>query len=150
MPTELSPTLHLRLLGPFAASHLTSPTTHTLALQLTEEECDLLAFNKAQEQNRPEAWRQAVTLYRGHLLADSYELWVRPERAARHEGYLHTLQRLAQYESEQGEWREAAHFLRLGIACDLLRESLYGALMEAQRWRKWNRQTIIAPQFRLG
>jgi predicted ATPase/DNA-binding SARP family transcriptional activator len=114
-----------------AASRLTSPTTHTLALQLTEEECDLLAFDKAQEQNRPEAWRQAVALYRGPLLADSYELWVGPERAARHEGYLHTLQRLAQHESEQGQWREAAHFLRLGIACDPLRESLYGALMEA-------------------
>ena len=198
MPTELRPTLHLRLLGPFAvalggqpmpplrsrsghhllallalnanrevarewvagtlwpdsrdaqalanlrrtltdlrralaeaASRLTSPTPHTLALQLTEEECDLLAFDKAQEQNRPEAWRQAVALYRGPLLADSYELWVGPARAARHEGYLHTLQRLAQHESEQGEWREAAHFLRLGIACDPLRESLYGALMEA-------------------
>ena len=114
-----------------ASLRLISPTTHTLCLQLTEEECDILAFDAALRQNHPDAWEQAVALYSGPLLADSYEVWVGAERAVRHESYLHTLERLAQHHTAQGDWREAAHFLRLGLAADPLRESLYGSLMEA-------------------
>jgi predicted ATPase/DNA-binding SARP family transcriptional activator/predicted negative regulator of RcsB-dependent stress response len=119
-----------RALG-VAAERLTAPNTHTLSLRLTEEECDLLAFDTALKSKRAEAWRQAIALYRGPLLADSYETWIEPERAARQEGYLHALERLAQHARAQGDWQEAAHLLRLAIAADPLRESLYAALMEA-------------------
>ncbi|MCW3096981.1 MAG: transcriptional regulator, winged helix family, partial [Chthonomonadaceae bacterium] len=114
-----------------ASARLTSPTTHTLSLRLTENECDLLAFDTAIKEARSAGWRKAVALYTGPLLADSYEPWVTAERAARQESYLHALERLAQHVTEQGDWREAAHFLRLAAAADPLRESLYAALMEA-------------------
>jgi len=114
-----------------ASVRLTSPSTHALSLQVTAEECDLLAFDAALNQGGPEAWRSAIALYKGPLLADSYEVWIETERAARQEDYLRALERLAHYERAQGAWREAAHLLRLAIAIDPLRESLYAALMEA-------------------
>jgi len=114
-----------------ASVRLASPSTHALSLQVTAEECDLLAFDAALKQGEPEAWRSAIALYRGPLLADSYEVWIETERAARQEEYLRALERLAQYERVQGAWREAAHWLRLAITVDPLRESLYADLMEA-------------------
>ncbi len=114
-----------------ASARLTSPTTHTLSLLLIETECDLLAFDAALKETHPTAWRKAVALYSGPLLADSYEAWLGADRAARQEGYLHALERLALHAREQSDWREAAHFLRLAIAVDPLRESLYALLMDA-------------------
>ena len=114
-----------------AAPLLTSPTAHSLSLRLTANECDLLAFDAARKEAHPEAWNRAVALYSGPLLADSYEAWTGVERAERQEGYLHTLERLSRHAREQSAWHEAAHFLRLALAVDPLRETLTAGLMEA-------------------
>ena len=66
-----------------------------------------------------------VALAQHPLLADNYELWVSAERAARHEGYLHALERLARHDTAASAWREGVHFLRPGLAADPLRESLW-------------------------
>lgn len=87
-----------RALGP-ASDHLVSPTTHTLRLCLTMDECDLLDFDAALASNHPDGWRKAIALYRAPLLADCYTLWVEPDRAARQEGYLRARERLSQHES---------------------------------------------------
>src|SRR5262249_46637478 len=56
-----------RALGP-EAGRLRSPTPHTLLLDLTGAEADVVAFDAAIARGDPTSLQQAVSLYRGPLL----------------------------------------------------------------------------------
>src|SRR5262249_61268503 len=67
----------------------------------------------------------------GPLVEGCGEEWVTPERQAREEAYLATLERLAAHAIERGEPAAAVSYLRQAVATDPLRESAQRGLMEA-------------------
>jgi predicted ATPase/DNA-binding SARP family transcriptional activator len=119
-----------RALGP-EAERLSSPSVHTLSLDLTGAEVDLLAFDAAVAQDDPHALARAVGLYRGPLLEGCAEEWIGPKREAREQAYLRTLETLAAGALEAGDPSAAERHLRLAVAVDPLRESAQRDLMRA-------------------
>lgn len=114
-----------------AAEHLSSPTPHTLLLELAGTEVDVVEFDAAITQGNPPALERAVGLYRGPLLEGCGEEWVLPERAAREQAYLTALEKLAAHALQGAEPATAVGYLRRAVAEDPLRESAYRGLMRA-------------------
>jgi DNA-binding SARP family transcriptional activator len=117
-------------LGP-DAQRLGSPTAHTLTLDLTGTQVDLLDFDAAIGQGDEPSLQQAVSLYRGRLLEECTEEWVIQERQAREQAYLDALERLAASALAREETQAAERYLRQAVAADPLRESAQRALMQA-------------------
>jgi predicted ATPase/DNA-binding SARP family transcriptional activator len=121
----------LRLaLGP-DAGRLRSPTTHTLSLDLSGTDVDLLAFDTAIARGDLDALAEAVALYRGPLLEECAEGWILAERQAREEAYLIARERLAAHALGVGDIAAAERHLRRAVAVDPLRETAQRALMQA-------------------
>jgi predicted ATPase/DNA-binding SARP family transcriptional activator len=121
----------LRLaLGP-DAGRLRSPTTHTLSLDLSGTDVDLLAFDAAIARGDLDALAEAVALYRGPLLEECAEGWILAERQAREEAYLIARERLAAHALGVGDVAAAERHLRRAVAVDPLRETAQRALMQA-------------------
>jgi predicted ATPase/DNA-binding SARP family transcriptional activator len=118
-----------RALGP-EADRLYAPALHTLALDLTGAEIDVVAFDGAIVRGNRVSLERAVALYRGPLLAGCAEAWVLPEREARQQSYLGALETLAAHARECGDLRKAERYLRLAVATDPLQESVQRALMQ--------------------
>jgi len=114
-----------------AAYRLHAPTPRTLAFDLSNTYCDLIAFDAALAQPYESGLEQAVDLYRGALLEDCSEEWIVLERAEREQAYLHALETLAVQAMERREPASAIDRLRLCIALDPLRESSQRRLMQA-------------------
>jgi predicted ATPase/class 3 adenylate cyclase len=118
-----------RALGTQAGA-LQSLTPHTLRLDLTDADVDVVAFDSAIEGGDPGSLEEAVSLYRGPLLEGCCEEWVFQERQAREQAYLSARERLAALALERCETSEAERHLRLAVTADPLRESTQRALMQ--------------------
>jgi non-specific serine/threonine protein kinase len=130
-------------LGP-AAHRLRSPAPHSLCLDLSGADCDVLAFDAAIARglvgSRPisgspaacdSELERAVNLYRGSLLEGCAEEWALPEREEREQAYLQALERLAARAMQAGGDPAAAiRYLRRAAAVDPTRESIQRALMQ--------------------
>jgi predicted ATPase/DNA-binding SARP family transcriptional activator len=119
-----------RALGP-EAGRLHSPTIHSLRLDLSGAEADLLVFDRAIASGGIRALEQAVALYRGPLLEGCAEPWAFQERQAREQAYLGALETLARHAEETGDPAAAERYLRRAVAADPLRESTQRTLMQA-------------------
>jgi predicted ATPase/class 3 adenylate cyclase len=113
-----------------AAVRLCSPTPHTLRLELTAAEADVIAFDAALAGGDVTALEAAIALYRGPLLEGCTEAWAFQEREAREQAYLAALERLADAAIRQGEHATAERHLRRAVTADPTRESAQRALME--------------------
>src|SRR5207244_1514906 len=98
------------------AGRLRSPHPRTLALEVTDAEVDLLAFDRAITRGDPDSLQAAVGLYRGPLLDGCLEEWVLLEREARRQAYLEALERLAGWSLGREDNAAAARTLRLLVA----------------------------------
>ena len=124
-----------RALGP-EAGRLLAPSPSTVRLDLTDADCDLLAFEaalaRATGTSEPaEMLQQAVRLYGGPLLPDCREEWVHAERSLREQSYLSALGRLARIAQEQGQPAAAVGWLRLLLTTDPFSEGACRDLMQA-------------------
>jgi DNA-binding SARP family transcriptional activator len=105
-----------RALGP-AAHCLRSPTPHTLTLELTAAEADVVAFDQAVAGGDAASLERAATLYRGPLLEGWDEVeWVFQERQAREQAWLGALQRLAAQAMAREDYEAAERHLRQAVA----------------------------------
>jgi predicted ATPase/DNA-binding SARP family transcriptional activator len=121
---------HLRrALGP-EGHRLQSPSSRTLALDLSGATIDVVAFDAAVAHGDPASLEEGVALYAGPLLDGCGEEWVFQERRVREEAYLEALETLARRAWEQGELGTAERHLRRVVAEDPLRESAQRALMQ--------------------
>lgn len=68
---------------------------HVLFLDLAGADVDIVTFDAALIGKKPEALKEAVTLYRGALLEDCSEEWAAQERNIREQDCLQALQTLA-------------------------------------------------------
>jgi predicted ATPase/DNA-binding SARP family transcriptional activator len=109
------------------AGRLHSPTPHTLCMDLSKAEVDVLAFDAAVARGDRASLAAAVELYRGPLLEECTEPWAFQERE---QTYRAARERLAALALAEGETAEAERHLRLAIAVDPLRESTQRALMQ--------------------
>lgn len=112
------------------AWRLSAPTPRTLRLDLTSVRVDVLEFDQALARKDTASLAEAVTLYRGPLLAECDEDWALPERARRDQAYFQALDLLAAQARARGDAAAATGYLRRAIVADPLRESLHCALME--------------------
>jgi predicted ATPase/DNA-binding SARP family transcriptional activator len=119
-----------RALGP-EAGRLRSPTSHTLALELSGAEVDVVAFDEAIRRGDPASLQRAVALYRGPLLEGCAEEWAFQERQIHEQAYLGALEALANQALTRAEPGAAERLLRQAVAVDPLRESAQRALMQA-------------------
>ena len=77
-----------------------------------------------------EAYRQAVSLYRGDFLAeDLYLEWAIPRRERLRNLYLEALEWLALHHFRRGEYRESIHYAELILEKDGCREDAHRLLM---------------------
>jgi predicted ATPase/class 3 adenylate cyclase len=119
-----------RALGP-EAERLSSPTSHTLRLDLGGAVVDVIAFDAAVTRADAASLAEAVALYRGPLLEGCEEEWAFQEREAREEAYLQAREQLAADCLATGDAGAAAGHLRAAVAVDPLRETAQRGLMEA-------------------
>ncbi len=117
-----------RALGAQAAS-LQSPARATLRLDLAGADIDVLAFDKAIQQGKPDTLDRAVALYRGELLEGVGEAWARGEREVRRQAFLKALEALAAYAHADGDTAQEVDWLRQAVICDPMREASVRALM---------------------
>src|SRR5690242_12962161 len=91
-----------RALGP-EVERLRSPSLHTLSLDLSGAQVDLVAFDQAIVRGDLSSLEQAISLYRGPLLEGCAEEWAFAERQVREQAYLGALERLAAPAIERGD-----------------------------------------------
>jgi DNA-binding SARP family transcriptional activator len=113
------------------AGRLRSPTHHSLALDLSGAEADVLAFDTAIASGDRPSLERAVALYRGPFLEACQEPWAFEARQVREQAYLAALEALAAQALVEGNPTLAEHHLRRAVAVDPLRESLHRGLMQA-------------------
>jgi class 3 adenylate cyclase/DNA-binding SARP family transcriptional activator len=113
------------------AGRLRSPTPHTLCLDLSGAEADVLAFDAAIARGDVPSLERSVALYRGPLLEGCGEEWAFQERQVREQAYLQALETLAANAIARGDPGAAERHLRLAVAVDPLRESAQRTLMQA-------------------
>jgi predicted ATPase/DNA-binding SARP family transcriptional activator len=112
------------------AGRLQSPDAHSLRLDLTGAEVDVVAFDAAIARRDAAAMHAAVTLYTGPFLEGCTEAWAVEEQRSREQRWLQALEEVADNQREQGHSGEAISLLRRLIRQDPLRESAQRALME--------------------
>jgi predicted ATPase/DNA-binding SARP family transcriptional activator/Tfp pilus assembly protein PilF len=113
------------------SERLQSPDRHTLLLDLSAADVDLIAFDSLIKNGDITALEQAVGLYRGPLLEGCTEEWVVSERAFREQAYLNALERLAEQELAAGDAANAILSLRRLLIVDPLAERASRLLMQA-------------------
>ena len=124
-----------RALGPEAV-RIVSPTTRTLAFDISGAFVDVALFDAAtqqnnSEQNNSELLERAVALQQRPLLEDCLEEWALPERESRSQACLAALQTLASAAIAQGAFAVAVTHLRRVIAADPFHEVAHRDLMTA-------------------
>ena len=113
------------------AVRLQSPTRTELRLDLTDADIDVVAFDRAIKQSRPDALGRAIDLYRGDLLDGIDEAWAMGEREARRQAFLKALEMLAAQSRADGDQLAEIGFLRRALICDAERETSARVLMQA-------------------
>ncbi|MCL4396530.1 MAG: tetratricopeptide repeat protein, partial [Chloroflexi bacterium] len=83
-------------------------------------------------EDKAKLWGNAVALYRGDYMEDSYDDWCTPIRAGLLEKYLATLESLAKLTSREGRNEQAISYYQHILAKDSLREAAYAAIMQLQ------------------
>ena len=100
------------------SDRLQSPDRHSLLLDLSSSEVDLLAFDAAIAVKSPASLEQAVSLYRGPLLEGCSEEWVFQDRAVREQNCLQALQELAAAALTAGDYTSSVALYRRAISMD--------------------------------
>jgi predicted ATPase/DNA-binding SARP family transcriptional activator len=113
------------------AQRLQSPDQHTLFLELTGVEADVVTFDAAIARKTLSALEQAVARYCGPLLEGCNEEWVFQERAVREENCLQALQQLADASVTVGDYAQAFGYYRRAVGLDPWSEAARRGLMEA-------------------
>src|SRR5579871_5032422 len=113
------------------SNRLQSPDYHTLMLDLTGAEVDLLRFDAAIAGGTLPDLEQAVGLYGGPLLEGCNEEWVLQERAAREQNCLQALQKLGEACVAGGDYDAAAVYYRQIVRIDAWQEAARRGWMEA-------------------
>ena len=116
-----------------AAECIAAPTARTLQCDLPPTTVDVLRFDSllARANGQVEPRREAVALYRGPLLEDCADDWLMSERMARAEEYRAALRWLANWETTNGAFANAAAHLRRLILLDPFDEAAHRSLMQA-------------------
>ncbi len=106
---------HLRHSLGAESYRLHASSAHTLGLELSGAEVDLLGFDAAMAQGDLVSLEAAVGLYRGPLLEGCSEEWVMPEQQAREQAYLSALEQLAQAALGRGDTARASALMVEGL-----------------------------------
>ncbi|HSF03272.1 MAG TPA: alpha/beta fold hydrolase [Solirubrobacterales bacterium] len=107
----------------------------TLAVDATVIDLDVAAFTRLVGEGTPEALEQAMTLYRGDLLAglsvkeEPWEAWLRDERGRLREQAVEALARLLAHQREAGQLRAAIGTAHQLLGLDSLQEPVHRTLM---------------------
>src|SRR5262249_13030624 len=110
---------------------LQSPDRHTLMLDLTGAEVDLLRFDAAIMSGTLSELEHAVGLYRGPFLEGCPEDWASQEREAREQVYLQALQTLGDASLAGGDYDAAVGYYQQAVQFDPWREAARRGWMEA-------------------
>lgn len=114
------------------SARLQTPDRKTILLDLDGADADVVAFDAAIQENNAE---RSTDLYRGPLLEDCSEEWVRQERASRERACLLGLRRWALDEATAGHIKTAVTLCRRAVAIapreDAPRQDLMETLMKA-------------------
>jgi predicted ATPase/DNA-binding SARP family transcriptional activator len=110
---------------------LQSPNHHTLLLDLTDADVDLLQFDAALKSGTFAHLEQAVALYRGPLLEGCQEPWIEPERLAREQLYLQALKTLGEATLTDGRYQAAVDYYQRAVQTDPWQEAARRGWMEA-------------------
>jgi predicted ATPase/DNA-binding SARP family transcriptional activator len=110
---------------------LSSPNRRSLALDLTGARVDLHIFDAAIQSQNLQALHEAVQLYRGPLLADCTEEWVRKDRAKRVQNCLQALLTLADDALAKEDHAAAVGYCQQALTIHPLGEAALRRLMTA-------------------
>ncbi len=119
-----------RALGPLA-NRITSPQRASIRLVLNPAEADVLRFDALLASSEDDAVREAVFMYRGHLLEGCHEEWANSERDARALKWAEAVEGLAERDIATGHFRDATRILRPLARIETYRESAHRLLMQA-------------------
>jgi predicted ATPase/DNA-binding SARP family transcriptional activator len=108
---------------------ITSPTSRTLRLDLSDAFVDVVVFDTHVSSDNETALEEAVALYRGSLLEGCTEEWVPQEREWREEACLNALEKCAHFAVSREDHERAAIHLRHVVSVAPLRETAQRALM---------------------
>lgn len=122
---------NLRSLLGAAAPRLVSPTSQTVALDVTGCFVDVIAFDAAASETNSTAIDKAISLYRAPLLEECGEEWVFAERESRAVRVLELLERLGGESFRREDFGAAERYWRRALSLDPLRESAMRALLMA-------------------
>jgi len=106
-------------------------TTDSLVLRLDEVWTDVGAFERRLRRGDRESLAEAVELYCGDLLQDSYAEWCLDPRQALRQHYLHALRSLMQGARERQQWVEAIRWGRQLLQHEEYREDVHRELMRS-------------------
>ncbi|MCW3051797.1 MAG: hypothetical protein JWN14_967 [Chthonomonadales bacterium] len=112
------------------AERILSPEKGSIQLDVRGAKVDLPAFDRLTRQNTPNAWREATTLYRGPLLADWTDSWIRSAREERKRLYEQLLRRLVDEARGRGEMAEMEGWLRRWITSNPRDEEAIRSMMQ--------------------
>lgn len=107
----------------------------TVAVDANVIDLDVAAFTRLLGEGTPEALEQAVTLYRGDLLAglnvkeEPWEAWLRDERERLREQAVDGLARLLAHQRKAGQLEAAIRTAHQLLALDRLQEPVHRTLM---------------------
>ena len=105
------------------------PNPHTLSLDLTGADADVVTYDAAIARGDAASLAVAVSCYRGPLLEGCTEEWAFQERQLREQVYLQALETLAAGTLAGGDPATAESYLRRAVTVDPLRESAQRELM---------------------
>jgi predicted ATPase/DNA-binding SARP family transcriptional activator len=127
---NLRPTLsELRKALGSEGERIQAPNRHSLLMDLTDAEVDILRFDAAIARKTPAGLQQAVALYRGPLLEGIAEDWVAQDREVRAHACLRALHTLAETAVTAGEHATAIGHWHRAIVLDPLGEAARRGLM---------------------
>lgn len=113
------------------SERLQSPNRHTLTLDLTGTDADLLRFDSAIAGGQITALREAVELYGGPLLEGCAEEWVFQERQLRERQCVQALQRLGEAALVEADYAGAIAYFQKAVMLAPLEEAARRGWMEA-------------------
>ncbi len=121
---------NLRSLLGTEAHRLVSPTSQTVALNLTDCSVDVLLFDSAVGGGSTSGMERAISLYRAPLLEECSEDWALSEREPRALKALEALEALGDYSLNRSDFATSERLWRRALSLDPLRESALRGLLK--------------------